>query len=149
MIALNVPNFDKLFSMREKISRFRIVEIDWKLTAITAKYPHCVPTLSIQVCQINPDYLSVALNQPASIMYHDMGYPSHSYANYLAQYESNAYGDSAHYAHHLSAVPVPPPPPPYANESPMHHQHLAMMQPQENRTWYQPPIAVTPQSDHR
>lgn len=93
---------------------------------------------------------SVASNQPEPNMYHDMGYPSHSYANYLAQYESNAYGDSAHFTHHLAAVPLPPPPPPppYTSD-PMHHQHLAMMQPQQNRTWYQPPIAVTPQIDHR
>lgn len=89
-------------------------------------------------------------------MYHDMGYPSHSYANYLGQFESNAYGEPVHYMHHLSAaVPASastavaaqaPPPPSYTSDS-MHHQHTAMMQSHENRTWYQPPI--TPQSDHR
>lgn len=92
-----------------------------------------------------------------------MGYPSHSYANYLGQFESNAaYGDPVHYMHHLSAAapttvaaattttapPPPPPAPPYAND-PLHHQHMAMIHSHENRTWYQPPIAVTPQLDHR
>lgn len=100
-------------------------------------------------------FYSIAPNQQqSSIMYHDMGYPSHSYANYLVQYESNAYSDSVHYMHHLTAIPVPPqppipPPPPYVNNDPMHHHHLAMMQSQENQTWYQPPIAVTPHADHR
>lgn len=112
--------------------------------------------------------VNIALNQPASNMYHDMGYPSHSYANYLAQYESNTYGDATHFMHHLSTVPVgsqlpipPPPPPPLPSQQPhplsspyttdaLHqHQHLAIMHMPENRTWYQPPICVTPHSDHR
>lgn len=83
-----------------------------------------------------------------------MGYPSHSYANYLAQFESSAYGESVHYMHHLPSVAVPPPPPPqpsYANDSihQHHHQHMAMMQSHENRTWYQTPIEATSQTDHR
>lgn len=96
-------------------------------------------------------------------MYHDMGYPSHNYANYLAQYESSSYGDAAHFMHHLSTVPVgsqssltpqppqppPPPPPPYTNDPLHQHQHLPIMHPAENRTWYQPPMAVTPHTDHR
>nr|AUO38590.1 methoprene-tolerant [Sitodiplosis mosellana] len=90
-------------------------------------------------------------------MYHEMGYPSHSYTNYLGQFESNTYAEPVHYMQNLSAAipassvaalpPPPPPPPPYTSD-PMHHQHMAMMQSHENRTWYQPPIAVTPQPDH-
>lgn len=114
----------------------------------------------------------VAFNQQASTMYHDMGYPSHGYANYLAQYESSSYGDPTHFMHHLSSVPVgsqlpvpslaapppPPPPPPlplpYASD-PLHqhphqHQHLPIMHSSsETRAWYQPPLAITPHSDHR
>lgn len=110
----------------------------------------------------------IAFNQQASTMYHDMGYPSHGYANYLAQYESSSYGDATHFMHHLSSVPVgsqlpvpslaapppppppPLPPPPYANEPLHQHQHLPIMHHSpENRTWYQPPMAITPHSDHR
>lgn len=102
----------------------------------------------------------VALNQQTSIMYHDMGYPSHAYPNYLTQFNSNAYGDPVHYMQHLStAVPVSTPPPSpllpplsYTNDLMQHHhhhhQHRSMM-PHENRIWYQPPIAIMPQLDHR
>lgn len=93
----------------------------------------------------------LALNQQTNNMYHDMGYPSHNYANYLTQFEPSGYGEPVHYMHHLSGVSVPTstptPPPPYNNQ--MHHQHLAMMQSHENRTWYQPPIAATSHTDHR
>lgn len=107
----------------------------------------------------------IAFNQQASTMYHDMGYPSHGYSNYLAQYESSSYGDATHFMHHLSSVPVgsqlpvpslvpppppPLPPPPYADDPLHQRQHLPIMHPPpESRTWYQPPLAVTPHSDHR
>lgn len=99
-----------------------------------------------------------AFNQQASNMYHDMGYPSHGYTNYLAQFESNSYRETVPYMQHFAGVPmsqtplpvpVPPPPPPPYTDDPMHHQHMAMMQSHDNRTWYQPPIGSTPQPDHR
>lgn len=53
------------------------------------------------------------------------------------------------------SLPFPPQMPPMMAQQPsfgqdqMHHQQMAMMSTQEQRTWYQPPIAMHQQADHR
>lgn len=109
------------------------------------------------------------------IMYHDMGYyqQSHNYSNYLMPYgdmiDANAYdsGQSMRLVHHLMPpsaaqtqppLPLPLPPQmqpmlaplqPYSHDQMHHHQQMSMMQTQDPRSWYQPPVAMHQQADHR